>query len=220
MRAWYWGDCECKGADSLTFAPHNSQWATDKKGLFNGPKRVRVNDPSTIQVLNHLFAKDSQQVYYIMGTAKAVVDPASFEVLPEPVVPGVEPREPNCGYARDKFHVYFAYKMSGAPKVLRKADLDTFEVVGPGRAKDRQNVWAADTIMKGADPATFEIINDLYSKDVRCVYYDEAPLPGSDPKTFRVIGRSTGVDKSNVFVFRERIEGADPLTYRCDDDAV
>jgi hypothetical protein len=220
MRGWYWGEYECKGADSGTFTPHNSQWATDKKGLFNGRRRARVKDPSTIQILNHLFAKDSQQVYYIMGTAKAVVDPASFEVLHEPTLPGVEPVESSCGWARDKINVYFTYRMSGAPKILRKADRNTFQVVGPRHAKDHKYVWATDRIMKGADPATFELINDIYSKDTRCVYYDEAPLPGSDPHTFRVIGPSTGVDKASVYVFRKRLESADPLTYRCEEAEV
>jgi len=216
MRAWYWGAYACKGADSASFTPHNTQWATDDKGLFNGHKRVRVKDLSTLQVLNHLFAKDSQQVYYIMGTAKAVIDPASFEVLPEPVVAGIEPGEPASGYARDNFNIYFTYRMSGAPKILRKADRNTFQVVGPGRGKDSQRVWADDNIIPSADPATFELINELFSKDARCVYYYETPLHGADPSSFRVIRPDTGVDKANVYVGRDRIEGADPRTFRCD----
>lgn len=209
LRGWYWGDYEIKGHDSLTFTPHNSQWATDKNGLFNQSKRVRVKDPASIQVLNHHFAKDSQQVYYIMGVAKAVLDVASFEVLPEPEHEG-ESRQ--C-YARDRFSVYYADLMSGTPKVLKKADRNTFHIIGDGRGKDQQHVWYGDSLMKGAAPSTFEIIDHLYAKDGRRVYYAEAQLADSDPITFRIIGHATGADKSNVYHFRERILGADPATF-------
>jgi len=197
---------------------HNTQWATDSKGLFKGNTRVRVKDASTVQVLSHLFAKDSECVYYVMGVAKAVVDPESFEAMPDRVRPRAGEYEGACGYARDKFHVYFAYRMSGSPKILRKADRDTFQVLGKGRARDHQYVWAQDTLIKGADPATFELIDDVYSKDARRVYYDGAPLPGADPRAFRVIGKSTGADQSSVYRLREKLVGADPATYHCTDD--
>src|SRR5688572_12056866 len=78
---WHWHGKKCKGADDATFTPCNNVWATDSKGVFKQECRLRAADPLGCRPLNLLFAKDSTNVYYIEGTAKAVVDVPGFQVL-------------------------------------------------------------------------------------------------------------------------------------------
>jgi hypothetical protein len=209
---WAWNGELVKGCHSQSFRPQNSTFAIDQHGLFCAYNRVRGQDAASVQVLNNLFAKDAKNVYCITGTAKKIVDPASFEAVHPP---GFDPAsgELRIGYGRDKFHVYYHDGISGVPKVMKNADPATFEVLHEEFGKDRECVWCRDTKMKGADPATFVVLNGLWSKDAKRVYYSATGLAGSDPATFRIIEGYTGADKASVWRMREKVEGADPATY-------
>jgi hypothetical protein len=215
---WCWQGRECRGADDATFVPRNNLWATDKKGLFKQDTRVRVKDPAACRVLNLLFATDGQQVYYVMGVAKAVEDVATFGVLDCGQYLYEDGGARRYGYARDSKHGYGHDFFSGAPKALKGADVATFSRLGYGYAKDASCVWRDGDRIKKADSASFAPIDDLYSKDAKHVFYGDTPLEGADPATFRVIARTTGVDARHVYFQRTLLPGANPPTFGMDDD--
>lgn len=215
---WQWNGRECKGADDKSFVPRNNIWATDKKGLFKHDTRVRVKDPASCQVLNLLFAKDNDQVYYIEGTAQAVEDVATFEVLDSGQYLAGEGYERRFGYARDSKNIYCHDFFAGKPKVLKGADLATFRRLDYGYAKDDKYVWTNGYRIKKADPESFASINCLYSKDNRHVFYDETPLQDADPGTFWIVAKTTGADASHVYFQRELLEGADPNSFQVDEN--
>lgn len=213
---WRWNGKECKGADDASFVPHNNVWAMDKKGLFKQDTRVRVNERASCQVLNLLFAKDNQQVYYIMGIAKAIEDVASFEVLDPGRYLDPDGGERRFGFARDKKNVYCHDFFSGAPKVLKGANRNRFRPLEYGYGKDDKYVWRETSRIPKADPETFTIIDDLYSKDYRHVFYDATALEDADPNSFEVIARTTGIDARHVYFQRHLLQGADPNTFGMD----
>jgi DKNYY family len=215
---WYWLDRPCKGADVATFSPKNNVWATDSKGLFKQNVRVKVADPNSIRVLNLLFATDDQQVYYIMGVAKDIVDVATFDVLDAGQYVRENGAERRFGFGRDSQNVYAHDFFSGKPKVLKGASPATFARLIYGFAKDDKQVWVESQRIKRADPVSFEPINSLYSRDQKHAYYCESALPEADPSTFGVIGDVTAIDRSHVYFMRDVIAGADPDTYRIDPD--
>jgi len=217
-RAWYWLGRECKGGDRETFVPRNNVWATDKKGLFKQDVRVRLRAPSTREVLNLLFAKDSRQVYYIEGVAKAIVDVASFEVLDPGCYPHPDGFMQHFGFACDKVNVYSHHFISGAPKVLRGANRNTFRHLDYGFAADDKSVWYESYRIKKADPGSFMIIDNLYSRDVKNVFYGESLIAGADKQSFEVIARRTAVDAQHVFHCSQPIPGADPNSFGMDAD--
>lgn len=215
---WCWHGRECRGADDATFVPRNNMWATDKKGLFKQDSRVRVKDPAACRVLNFLFATDGQQVYYVMGVAKAIEDVATFEVLDCGQYATDDGSRRSYGYARDSKNIYGHDYFSGAPKALKGADLATFSRLNFGYAKDATCVWTDGSKIAKADPATFTVIDDLYSKDAKRVYYYCTPLENADPATFRVIARTTAIDTGHVYFQRTLLPGANPATFGMDDD--
>jgi hypothetical protein len=212
--SWEWHGYECKGADEATFVPRNNLWATDKKGLFKQNTRVRVKDPSSCQVLNLLFAKDGEQVYYIMGISKAVEDVESFEVLDCGQYFTADGTQRLYSYARDCRNVYCHEYSSGAPKVLKGADLGTFTRLEYGFAKDYKHVWVTGNRIKMANPATFTVIDDLYSKDDKHAFYDETVLDDANPQSFRPVARTMAVDSNCVYFQRNRIVGADAQSFQ------
>jgi hypothetical protein len=214
--SWHWHGKECRGADDASFVPHNNVWATDKKGLFKQDARVRVKDPASCQVLNLLFAKDIQQVYYIMGTAKAIEDVATFEVLDSGRYLYPDEGERRFGFARDKKNVYCHDFFSGAPKILKGANRDTFRRLDYGFATDDKYVWREFSRIPKAEPKTFTVIDDLYSKDSRHVFYDASSLEAADSKSFEVIARTTAIDATHVYFQRHLLQGADPNTFGLD----
>jgi hypothetical protein len=215
---WYWHGRICKGADNQSFVPHNNVWATDKKGLFKQDTRVRLRDPATCEVLNLLFAKDSQQVYYIDGIAKGVANVASFEVLDSGCYTTLDGFVRRFGFARDSMNVYSHDFFSGAPKVLKGADRNTFRRLDYGYAADENSVWNDAYRIKKADPKSFVVIDDAYSQDLRHVYCGDSLIVGADKDTFEIIGFRVAVDAQHVFYGVHVIPGADPNSFGMDPD--
>jgi hypothetical protein len=168
--------------------------------------------------LNLLYAKDDVQVYYIMGVAKDISDVASFDVLDPGMYLGTDGHDRRFGFARDFRNVYAHDFFSGKPKILTRADRDTFTRLEYGFAKDSEHVWIESQRINRCDPATFLPISHLYSKDKDRAYYLEAELKGADPNAFRLIGEFTATDGHSVWLQRDLIVGADAQTYRADPD--
>ena len=111
---------------------------SDKLVLENLPY-----DPQTYEVINQLYSKDKNNIYYsdrkIIG-----VDLPTFQRIDEYI------------YSKDKNNIYFrGKKISGADK-------DTFEKIDKyNYSKDKNNIYYNDKKMKGIDVKTFKKISRL-----------------------------------------------------------
>ena len=177
--------------DPITFQIINvsgsvRRYLKDKNGIYSiiysmdgdSDKLVLENlpyDPQTYEVINQLYSKDKNNIYYsdrkIIG-----VDLPTFQRIDEYI------------YSKDKNNIYFrGKKISGADK-------DTFEKIDKyNYSKDKNNIYYND---KKMDKNTFEltydfgsVVNWYFSKDKNNVYYENKKLKGIDVKTFKKISR-------------------------------
>ena len=201
-----------EGIDPVTFEIINisgsaRQYLKDKNGIYSiiysmdgdSDKLVLENlpyDPQTYEVINQLYSKDKNNIYYsdrkIIG-----VDLPTFQRIDEYI------------YSKDKNNIYFrGKKISGADK-------DTFEKIDKyNYSKDKNNIYYNDKKIEGVDKNTFEltydfgsVVNGYYSKDKNNVYYENKKLKGIDVKTFKKISRLVDnfliEDKNGFYIVEE-----------------
>ena len=201
-----------EGLDPVTFEIINisgsaRRYLKDKNGIYSiiysmdgdSDKLVLENlpyDPQTYEVINQLYSKDKNNIYYsdrkIIG-----VDLPTFQRIDEYI------------YSKDKNNIYFrGKKISGADK-------DTFEKIDKyNYSKDKNNIYYNDKKIEGVDKNTFEltydfgsVVNEYYSKDKNNVYYENKKLKGIDVKTFKKISRLVDnfliEDKNGFYIVEE-----------------
>ena len=201
-----------EGIDPVTFEIINisgsaRRYLKDKNGIYSiiysmdgdSDKLVLENlpyDPQTYEVINQLYSKDKNNIYYsdrkIIG-----VDLPTFQRIDEYI------------YSKDKNNIYFrGKKISGADK-------DTFEKIDEyNYSKDKNNIYYNDKKIEGVDKNTFEltydfgsVVNGYYSKDKNNVYYENKKLKGIDVKTFKKISRLVDnfliEDKNGFYIVEE-----------------
>ena len=201
-----------EGIDPVTFEIINisgsaRRYLKDKNGIYSiiysmdgdSDKLVLENlpyDPQTYEVINQLYSKDKNNIYYsdrkIIG-----VDLPTFQRIDENI------------YSKDKNNIYFrGKKISGADK-------DTFEKIDKyNYSKDKNNIYYNDKKIEGVDKNTFEltydfgsVVNEYYSKDKNNVYYENKKLKGIDVKTFKKISRLVDnfliEDKNGFYIVEE-----------------
>ena len=201
-----------EGLDPVTFEIINisgsaRRYLKDKNGIYSiiysmdgdSDKLVLENlpyDPQTYEVINQLYSKDKNNIYYsdrkIIG-----VDLPTFQRIDEYI------------YSKDKNNIYFrGKKISGADK-------DTFEKIDEyNYSKDKNNIYYNDKKIEGVDKNTFEltydfgsVVNGYYSKDKNNVYYENKKLKGIDVKTFKKISRLVDnfliEDKNGFYIVEE-----------------
>jgi hypothetical protein len=217
-----WGGHEVKGADPATFEPLNHIWARDARHIYTQNSLNRKADRATFQVLNYLYASDKNHVFYLSGTIKEA-DAASFRVLDEGRVlsSGLSEKHPEQdwaysykGYARDDFQVFHYVLTIGKPSVVRGADLNSFEPVGHGYARDKKHVYYELNQVKGCDPHTAVIWNQYFSGDKKRVCYLTGAIPGVDRASFEVISGMAAKDKHHVYLRGAVVADANPATFR------
>jgi len=201
-----------EGLDPVTFEIINisgsaRRYLKDKNGIYSiiysmdgdSDKLVLEKlpyDPQTYEVINQLYSKDKNNIYYsdrkIIG-----VDLPTFQRIDEYI------------YSKDKNNIYFrGKKISGADK-------DTFEKIDKyNYSKDKNNIYYNDKKIEGVDKNTFEltydfgsVVNGYYSKDKNNVYYENKKLKGIDVKTFKKISRLVDnfliEDKNGFYIVEE-----------------
>ena len=201
-----------EGLDPVTFEIINisgsaRRYLKDKNGIYSiiysmdgdSDKLALENlpyDPQTYEVINQLYSKDKNNIYYsdrkIIG-----VDLPTFQRIDENI------------YSKDKNNIYFrGKKISGADK-------DTFEKIDKyNYSKDKNNIYYNDKKIEGVDKNTFEltydfgsVVNEYYSKDKNNVYYENKKLKGIDVKTFKKISRLVDnfliEDKNGFYIVEE-----------------
>ncbi len=189
-------------------------FAKDDRKCFCGESWIKDADVNSFRVLNYTFAIDKNYVFTITGKVKDA-DVDTFKVLDDGKSLlwynriGI-PEYTFCGYAKDKNNVYY-HNYEGKPKVVKKADLETFVSLNDGYfAKDKNNVYGNGKIIKKANPqhwVKMSELNTLYSKDNDRVFYGFWELPHIDYDTFELeispnskeIKNQLAKDKTNFY---------------------
>ena len=204
-----------EGLDPVTFEIINisgsaRQYLKDKNGVYSidGDSDNLVleklpYDPQTYEVINQLYSRDKNNIYYDNKKIEGA-DLPTFQRIDEYI------------YSKDKNNIYFrGKKISGADK-------DTFEKIDKyNYSKDKNNIYYDDKKIEGVDKNTFEltydfgsVVNEYYSKDKNNVYYENKKLKGIDVKTFRKINRLVDnflIEDKNGFYIVEKDGSVAPI---------
>ena len=154
-----------EGLDPVTFEIINisgsaRRYLKDKNGIYSiiysmdgdSDKLVLENlpyDPQTYEVINQLYSKDKNNIYYsdrkIIG-----VDLPTFQRIDEYI------------YSKDKNNIYFNdKKIEGVDKNTFELTYDFGSVVNGYYSKDKNNVYYENKKLKGIDVKTFKKISRL-----------------------------------------------------------
>ena len=204
-----------EGLDPVTFEIINingsaRQYLKDKNGVYSidGDSDNLVleklpYDPQTYKVINQLYSRDKNNIYYDNKKIEGA-DLPTFQRIDEYI------------YSKDKNNIYFrGKKISGVDK-------DTFEKIDKyNYSKDKNNIYYDDKKIEGVDKNTFEltydfgsVVNEYYSKDKNNVYYENKKLKGIDVKTFRKINRLVDnflIEDKNGFYIVEKDGNVTPI---------
>lgn len=202
-----------EGIDPITFQIINisgsaRRYLKDKNGIYNidGNSDNLVleklpYDPQTYEVINQLYSKDKNNIYYL--NRKIIgADLPTFQIGSD-------------GFSKDKNNIYLEGK-----KILG-VDRDTIKIIELPYIKDKNNVYYGNKKIEGADKNTFELIYDFgsvvnryYSKDKNNVYYENKKLKGIDVKTFKKISRLVDnflIEDKNGFYIVEKDGSIAPI---------
>ena len=204
-----------EGLDPVTFEIINisgsaRQYLKDKNGVYSidGDSDNLVleklpYDPQTYEVINQLYSRDKNNIYYDNKKIEGA-DLPTFQRIDEYI------------YSKDKNNIYFrGKKISGVDK-------ETFEKIDKyNYSKDKNNIYYDDKKIEGVDKNTFEltydfgsVVNGYYSKDKNNVYYENKKLKGIDVKTFRKINRLVDnflIEDKNGFYIVEKDGNVTPI---------
>lgn len=202
-----------EGIDPITFQIINisgsaRRYLKDKNGIYNidGDSDNLVleklpYDPQTYEVINQLYSKDKNNIYY--SNRKIIgADLPTFQIGSD-------------GFSKDKNNIYLEGK-----KILG-VDRDTIKIIELPYIKDKNNVYYGNKKIEGADKNTFELIYDFgsvvnryYSKDKNNIYYENKKLKGIDVKTFKKISRLVDnflIEDKNGFYIVEKDGSIAPI---------
>lgn len=202
-----------EGIDPITFQIINisgsaRRYLKDKNGIYNidGNSDNLVleklpYDPQTYEVINQLYSKDKNNIYY--SNRKIIgADLPTFQIGSD-------------GFSKDKNNIYLEGK-----KILG-VDRDTIKIIELPYIKDKNNVYYGNKKIEGADKNTFEltydfgsVVNGYYSKDKNNVYYENKKLKGIDVKTFKKISRLVDnflIEDKNGFYIVEKDGSIAPI---------
>lgn len=202
-----------EGIDPITFQIINingsaRRYLKDKNGIYNidGNSDNLVleklpYDPQTYEVINQLYSKDKNNIYYSNRKITGA-DLPTFQIGSD-------------GFSKDKNNIYLEGK-----KILG-VDRDTVKIIELPYIKDKNNVYYGNKKIEGADKNTFELIYDFgsvvnryYSKDKNNVYYENKKLKGIDVKTFKKISRLVDnflIEDKNGFYIVEKDGSIAPI---------
>lgn len=109
------------------------------------------------------------------------------------------------------------------------AEPASFEALDEHHARDRRQVWHADTYrdsrdyfttkririrrLDGADPASFMLLREDYARDARRVWHEGDPFPVKDAATFEVLANGFARDRQQGYYLRSAIPGSDGASF-------
>jgi hypothetical protein len=170
--------------------------------IYNTEYLISEADLGSFEVLGNDFAKDANNVYYLGMVFD--FDAPSFEYL-------------GNYYVQDQGGVYRIIDdeegfIQGS--LLDSADAASFETLNWAFAKDKNQVYLADTVIESADPLTFEALGSFYGKDAQNAYAMDQVLSGVDLDTFRSQYLSEFARDQSQLIFRgEKVSTLEPAAY-------
>lgn len=186
-------------ANAAHFRSIGDEYAADDRFVFYKGERIERADPKSFVLLNKVFSKDASNIYHygslLTENAPGIeIDVETFEALNE-----FYSRDKNhiyCTYYG--YDCYETFKISGADlpsfrvtafcfakdihgvylfaSIDERLDADSFMLLHPHLAKDKNNVYALQfggkhtdcvyiSVVTSADPATFEVLDENAAKD-------------------------------------------------------
>jgi len=200
------------GSDGPTFevlnlAPYAHHARDRRYGYFWG-ERIEGSDGPTFTDLGGNFARDAHAIYY-RGHKVEEADMESFRRLDD-----------FSTFAVDKNHTYHG-DLHGLI-LIENADPKTFRVLDELYAVDRAAVYREDKIIRGADLETFEVLQDRfthsmhysgYARDKNRVYYYGEVMPEAHSPSFVLVASPFSKDRRTVYFHNQKIPGSDPATF-------
>ncbi len=217
-------DVDVESVESL-----NTFYTKDSKHIYFC-SRIISADIRTFDVIENLFAKDKEGIWFNGRLCKEIKDIASFEVFP------LHKYNTDFHYAKDKYNVYSGHSATrieykGYATVLKKlknSDPSTFKIINDVWAKDKNNVYWYGKVYKKADATTFEKISEPpltwvdYARDKNHVYLDngQTVVKGLDGGSFRILNNYWAKDDFVVYsLVTNRIQkNIDANTFNIIDD--
>lgn len=90
------------------------------------------------------------------------------------------------------------------PKYVEDVNIETFQVLGGGYAKDKNSAYLYDgyiRYIKDADIETFTYVGNYFAKDKKQVYFKNKIIKNADPKTFNLFkDKETNTPETNLAI--------------------
>jgi hypothetical protein len=109
------------------------------------------------------------------------------------------------------------------------AETASFEALDEHHARDRLQVWHADTYrdsqdyfttrririkrLDGADPTSFKLMQDDYARDAKHVWHDGTSFPVKDAASFEVLEHGFARDRHQGYYLRAAVPGSDGASF-------
>lgn len=203
---WYYdGVLVNRETEPVNFQPLGSYFARDEHlGYYRGMAIYDGNTPSdgpSFAALNSFYAKDKGMVYYCDTERDSKeywsikrnrirkirdADPASFRLLSD-------------GYtARDRLHLF------REDQVVPVRDIDSYEVLEAGFARDKVRGYYSWKEIQGSDGASFVVLDSRYARDKSRIYYvaelgKAAVLSGVRYESFKVLEDGYATDGAKAY---------------------
>ena len=224
--------------DPATFVSLGFDYYKDAKNLYydmgSGVRIIPGVDLASVEVLEVHYIKDKNHIYAIAPERSAQITPlsgfdvATFAIEDEYIrdkngiyiVEGKDPRALSA--LRSKIAGLDKSVVLADGKVIEEADPFTFDYMGSGFYKDKNNVYyevGGFHRLANMDGCSFELIGYTqengnwlgYSKDKNHVYYNDVVVEGADLATFRVEGTdffegAKAYDKNGEYQGKNRIQ--------------
>lgn len=187
------------------------EYYVTRNGIISAQGAKIDADIQTFQEIGYGWAKDKNMVYYSTHN-QPFLDPATVRIL-------------SPHYAVDKSGVWALVDLDRNYKI--DADRATFSVLGStfeglggGYAKDKNNVYMdGGEKLLNADAESFTLLYEQdssfsgYAKDKHNIYYVGNIIPNVGIQSFVLIGNSYAKDKNNVFYEGNVVKDADVNTF-------
>ncbi len=161
--------------------------------------RLKDADLFSFEVINDIYSKDKQNVYYKDGIITDA-DASTFEMIDDI-------------YSKDKQNVY--YKNC----IITDADVSTFEVIDDIYSKDKNHKYYQNGILLGLDPSSSPIDGLRLTTDGAHLYchtkYGASRLQGISPSSYKVLTEERENQKFDKFFVKN-----DSLIYQIEDNRV
>ncbi len=182
-----YGKCPEVACDPSTFELVAGELARDRRHVFRWGRRIRGADPATFEILGCYHARDRHCVYAFADWHRKIrllpdADPESFLDM-------------DTGYGTDRRNLYYHGKKSNGCKLGDDDRVFDFIRAHP----ELVGYWWNKTVE--VDLESFEVVADGYARDRRSVYLNGRRLEEVSPGGFRSLGHGFCADREAAYWF-------------------